>query len=423
MFGIQINDGTDITSKIVQENNEKVIDLYDWQERAIEFFEYHNNKAIFKVATGSGKTFLAIEIYKRILEKNPLAKCLVVVPKNVIIETGWYKEFYQSGFSIVDIGVFYGLTKEYSKITITNMQSIDKVAIDIFDVVIFDEIHNYTTKRLIKYVNHKFKYKIGLSATIERVDNRHWDLLKAFNYNVFSYSPHEAIRDGVLNPFDFYNIDVVMDDETYEEYLELTKKLNTILQVGGGFNKIMRSAEGTKYKMLSLMNKRKQLINNYDRKFDVVKKICLKHKGEKILIFNQYNSQTTKLYWHLLDVGIKARIIHSDVKKEQREKNLIDFKNDQFSVLLTSKVLDEGYNLPSISCAIIMAGDSTPRQTIQRMGRVLRKKKNKSVLYQIYCKGTMEEEQGLERGKLFKELSNFNKDYTYDLGKELILDD
>jgi hypothetical protein len=40
------------------------------------------------------------------------------------------------------------------------------------------------------------------------------------------------------------------------------------------------------------------------------------------------------------------------------------------------------------------------------MGRVLRKKEKESILYQVYCKGTMEEGQAGERAKLFKELSS-----------------
>jgi len=421
VFGIQIEDGSEKIPELVREQNQKAIELYDWQRHAINYFFSHNNKAIFEVTTGAGKTFCAIEILKKIHEKEPQLRCLIVVPKNVIMETGWYKELYNNGYSLAEIGVFYGMAKEYGRVTITNMQSLSKVAIELFDIVIFDEIHNYGTTRLLPYLEHNFKYKMGLSATVERMDNTHWTILKYFDYNMFKYTPHQAIQEGVLNPFKFYNIGVEMDLEAYEEYLELTQQLNTILMAGGGFAKLMRSKSGLRYKMLGLMNKRKQLVNNYKRKFDVVKLICEAYPTDKTLIFNQYNAQTNKLYWHLLESGVTARIIHSDIKKDERDKTLTDFKNDKFNVLLTSKVLDEGYNLPAISCGVIMAGDSTPKQTIQRMGRVLRRKKKISVLFQIYCKGTMEEDQAGERAKLFKELASEYNDYVYELHKPLVL--
>jgi len=82
--------------------------------------------------------------------------------------------------------------------------------------------------------------------------------------------------------------------------------------------------------------------------------------------------------------------------------------------VLASRILDEGYNLPKIDTAIIAAGNSTSRQTVQRMGRVLRKKKHPSNLYQIYCKDTIEETYASERSKLFKDLcSNYEK-YHYN---------
>ncbi len=418
-FGIQIDDGSEKLPQIVVEKNSQSIELYDWQRRAIEFFLNHH-KVIYEVSTGAGKTVCAIEILKKLLEVEPTLNTLIIVPKNVILETTWFKELYNAGFSLVDIGVFYGGIKEYGKkFTITNMQNLEKIQLEIFDVVCYDEIHNYGTKRLLKYVEHPFKYKIGLSATVERMDNAHWKIFEIFDYNIFKYTPNQALEEGVLNPFNFINIGVIMDEENYEKYTILTQEINMILQAGGGFKRIMRMASGLKFKMLKKMNERKELVNNYYRKFDVVKYICKKHRDDKIIVFNQFNKQTNKCYWHLLDEGIKARVMHSGISKEKRDENLIDFKNDKFNALLTSKILDEGYNLPSIDVGVIMAGDSTAKQTIQRMGRVLRRKNKPSNLYQVYCKETIEEEYGISRAKLFKELCNKYEQYTYD-GDELV---
>ena len=280
--------------------------------------------------------------------------------------------------------------------------------------ILVHNCHNYGTERLLPYLEHPFKYKIGLSATMERMDNNHFKIMEIFDYNIFKYTPQEALHDGVLNPFNFVNISVELDDESFNKYSVLTQEINIILQAGGGFNKLMRTHTGLKYKMLAKMNERKDLVNNYYKKFDVVKIICDKHRKDKMIIFNEFNKQTSKSYWYLLDIGVKACVVHSGVPKEKREQNLIDFRNDKYSVMLASKVLDEGYNLPKLDVAIIAAGNSTARQTIQRMGRVLRKKEKKSMLYQIYCRNTIEEEYAFKRAKLFKSLcSNYNEiNYT-----------
>lgn len=420
-FGIQIEDGSELLPKYVVDTNSTSVQLYDWQRRAMKCFFESNGRVLFEIVTGGGKTFCTIEIMKKLLEKNPELYTLIVVPKNVILEKTWYKELYDAGFSLKDIGVFYGSIKEYGKITITNMQSIEGVNLDIFDLVVWDEIHNFCTPRMMEYLNHDFKYMIGLSATIKRIDNAHKELLEIFNYNHFKYSPEDALDDEVLNPFNFINVGIVMDEQTNEKYLDLTQKINLILQAGGGFFKIMKSGSGLKYKMLSKLNERKDLVNNYKKKFAVMALLCMQHKKDKIIIFNEYNKQTSKAYWYLLDTNVRACVVHSGIPNDRREQNLIDFKNDKYNVVLTSKVLDEGYNLPKLDVAIIAAGNSTTKQTIQRMGRVLRKKKKRSMLYQLYCKNTIEEDYAVIRAKLFKGLcSNYNQ-YTYD--REMVLDE
>jgi superfamily II DNA or RNA helicase len=415
-FGILIDDGSKHIQPFVIDENTKSLELYDWQRRAINYFFKNDCNSIFEVTTGAGKTYCAIQIVKRIWELDPKVKVLIIVPKNVIMETGWYSELYEAGVSLVDIGVYYGNIKEYSKVTITNMQNLDRIAFEIFDCIIFDEIHNYGTERLLPYVSMKMKYKLGLSATLERMDNSHYKLLEIFNYNKFTYTPRDALDDGVLNPFNFFNISVELDGAERENYELLTEQINSIMQAGGGYKKIMRSNSGLKFKLLSKMTARKDLVNNYYKKFDVVKQIVNKHRNDKIIIFNEFNKQTSKSYWYLLDIGVRACVIHSDLPKEKREQNLMDFKNDKYNVILASKVLDEGYNLPKIDTAIIAAGNSTSRQTIQRMGRVLRRKKHTSNLYQVYCKDTIEENYAFERALLFKDLCSDYDSYHYEDG-------
>jgi superfamily II DNA or RNA helicase len=410
----------EIDYELNDEHQSRTIELREWQREAKKFFFENDGKCLFEVVTGGGKTFIAINILEDIFNEHPDYKALVVVPKNVILETGWYKEFVDYGFPIQDIGVYYGNVKEYSKVTLTNMQSIDKIPVEMFDVLLADEIHNYATKKMMKYINHPFKYKLGLTATLKRLDNKHIELMKSFDYNIYKYTPDEALFDKVLNPFEFFNIGVKLDAETMREYLELTQQLNTVFKKGGSYESVMRTGGPLKLKMLTLMNKRKVMINNYSEKFEIATELILKHKDNKVIVFNQFNDQTSRLYWYLLDYSVDCRVLHSGVRKEQREQNLIDFRNDKYSVLLTSKVLDEGYNLPKLDVAIIMAGDTSDRQTVQRMGRVLRKKKGvTSKLYQIYCKDTVEERSASKRSVMFKSLSSNYKDVVFSTKNDL----
>ena len=60
--------------------------------------------------------------------------------------------------------------------------------------------------------------------------------------------------------------------------------------------------------------------------------------------------------------------------------------------MVTSKVLNEGVNIPQANVAIIMAGSGTVREHVQRLGRILRRQKDKhALLYEMITEDTVEE--------------------------------
>jgi superfamily II DNA or RNA helicase len=316
------------------------------------------------------------------------------------------------------------MEKIYVKIKSINKQKKKEF---VYDIGIAGNHNYFANKMLIHNCHHaaskimygeitrrEFKYKIGLTATIERLDNDHHKLIQWFKYNTFSYDTGEAIDDGVINEFDFINIGINLDIRAREEYDGYTNSIKKILAENNGLKHIRRVGGKPWFTFLGLLNKRKMLVNNYEKKFDVAKEICLKHKNDKILVFNQYNEQTNKMYWHLLDVGIVAATMHSNVEEKTKQQRLDDFRNDKLNILLTTKILDEGYNVPKTDVAVILASDSGSRQLIQRMGRVLRKKDKTSSIYNVYCKDTFEENNVNKRIKFFKGLSSNYKDYYWE---------
>ncbi len=60
--------------------------------------------------------------------------------------------------------------------------------------------------------------------------------------------------------------------------------------------------------------------------------------------------------------------------------------------MVTSKVLNEGVNVPEANVAIVLSGSGSVREHVQRLGRILRKAENKrAVLYELVAAGTAEE--------------------------------
>jgi len=84
-------------------------------------------------------------------------------------------------------------------------------------------------------------------------------------------------------------------------------------------------------------------------------------------------------------------ITHETNIKERRFW-LEAFNKGDVLALATSKVLNEGVNIPDASVAIILSGSGSSREHIQRLGRILRKKGDKqAVLYEVVARNTTEE--------------------------------
>jgi len=60
-------------------------------------------------------------------------------------------------------------------------------------------------------------------------------------------------------------------------------------------------------------------------------------------------------------------------------------------VLVTSRVLNEGVDLPSADVAIVLSGTQTVREHVQRLGRILRPQEGKrAILYELVVADSVE---------------------------------
>jgi superfamily II DNA or RNA helicase len=59
--------------------------------------------------------------------------------------------------------------------------------------------------------------------------------------------------------------------------------------------------------------------------------------------------------------------------------------------LVTSKVLNEGVDVPDANVAVIISGSGSVQEHVQRLGRILRPKEGKLArLYEVVSEGTAE---------------------------------
>ena len=83
--------------------------------------------------------------------------------------------------------------------------------------------------------------------------------------------------------------------------------------------------------------------------------------------------------------------ITHQTKVRERSEILSRFNEGHYRAVVTSKVLNEGVDIPEANVAIVISGSGSVREHVQRLGRILRKKGGKSaILYELVTANTSE---------------------------------
>ncbi|MCA9560033.1 MAG: ATP-dependent helicase, partial [Myxococcales bacterium] len=104
------------------------------------------------------------------------------------------------------------------------------------------------------------------------------------------------------------------------------------------------------------------------------------------IVFTQNNSTAYEVSRRFL-----VPVITHQTKPSERSALLEGFADGTFGALATSKVLNEGVDVPDANVAIVISGSGSVREHVQRLGRILRKAGDKqAVLYELVAAGTAE---------------------------------
>ncbi|MFB6361553.1 MAG: helicase-related protein, partial [Halobacteriales archaeon] len=134
-------------------------------------------------------------------------------------------------------------------------------------------------------------------------------------------------------------------------------------------------------------HERRQLAASNPAKADEVAAIIREHPGQKALVFVEYLEQGDRLAEELEVPFISGRTPHAE-----RGRRFEEFRAGDRSVLIVSRVGDEGLDLPSAEVAIAASGlGGSRRQGAQRAGRTMRPV-GRALLYVLATRGTREEE-------------------------------
>ncbi|MDP2215909.1 MAG: helicase-related protein, partial [Methanolobus sp.] len=145
-------------------------------------------------------------------------------------------------------------------------------------------------------------------------------------------------------------------------------------------------------------NKARDIALNSASKIEKFREILKEHNDSRLFIFTEHN----KLVYRISKEFLIPAITYRTPGKERNE--ILDrFRSGEYRAVVTSKVLDEGIDVPEADVGVILSGTGSGRAFIQRLGRILRKKEGKqAVLYEIVSAETSEINTAKRRNKALK---------------------
>ena len=190
-----------------------LIEAREWQKNALRKWITNNNRGVVSVATGGGKTIFAFMAFREL--KND-SKLLVTVPTEALQDQWIVNITEELGIPENQIGLLNSKStdkniKKANVIIINSARNLsisDEMKKNVFLVV--DECHRSGSYENSKSLIGPWGSTLGLSATPERQYDDGFDryIKETLGDVVFKYGVSEAIRDGVLTPFDLVNIEV-----------------------------------------------------------------------------------------------------------------------------------------------------------------------------------------------------------------------
>lgn len=377
-------------------------DLYDYQNKAIEEWINNQHTGLLEMATGTGKTVTALAALEKLSHNFDKLLTIIVVPQNELLYQ-WEEDIDAAGGTTLKCfsnnskwesvlkkrirylnnakdGDFHILVTRDTFISDRFLKVIKSVNFNI--LLIADEVHTFgsdTLRKNYKELNELFPYKLGVSATPFRKSSSETNqLVNFFDRVVFSYTLKEAIDNGYLNHYEYYPQLLFFDSESLKNYRK-TFYDNKESIVNNDLSAINLIEKVTSTIINSSISKVELLLEDIRSKDEDFQSIVYCSPGGYNNTLQKYDERHIDYVSSELGKleGIKLRKVRSQVKPEERQEILSQFKDKELNLLVAIKCLDQGINLKGVTDAYVLSSTDSETEFIQRRGRILRMEEGK----------------------------------------------
>jgi len=364
-----------------------------YQSEAIERWIGHAGRGVVVLPTGAGKTVVALMAIER-----TRLRTVVVVPTIELLYQ-WREAIVQRlGVAASKVGVVGDGRKEWRSITVTTYASaaMPSARIGQTGLLICDEAHHLPSQAYAEIARRSnAPYRLGLTATPERADGQHRELYALLGPEVYRRTPADLSEEGHLARYDEKRIFVSLSPDEQLRYEALmgewkwflASKRHQLARGGDFFGELIRrsGSDPQARRALQAHHQARMIALNADAKLGEVERLLEQHRRDKVIVFSEYNALVDTMSARLALPSITYR-----TAAEERKGTLDAFRAGEYSKIVTGRVLNEGVDVPDANVAIVVSGSSTKREYIQRLGRVIRPKAERALLYEIITRHTGE---------------------------------
>lgn len=368
---------------------------FPYQREALDAWRARRYRGVVVLPTGAGKTYVAT---LAILSRQ--RSTLVVVPTLDLLNQ-WY-DVLAAAFG-VPVGIVGGGYHEVLDLTVTTYDSahlhMDRFG-DRFGLVIFDECHHLPSPSYATAARMCLApFRLGLTATPERSDDRgNEDTIGPVVYR----KDITELSGAYLAAYETVPLEVQLSPAEREEYdrarglyLDFLRAHQIRMASPDGWSRflMLSSQSDAGRRAFAAYRRQKQLALAAPGKIAYLARLLHQHRADRTIVFTEDNATVYAISRRFLLPAITHQ-----TKVKERSKILAAFNKGELSAVVTSKVLNEGVNVPEANVAIVLSGSGSVREHVQRLGRILRKSEGKTaVLYELVAAGTTEERTSEKR--------------------------
>lgn len=315
--------------------------LRDYQQKGVDTIRDAlrlNDSVIYVLPTGGGKTALASIMAGGASARGK--RCLFLVHRRELIKQT------QDAFTLA--GIHYGTiqagrpTDPFARVHIASIQTVVRRLERLIrpDLLIVDECHHARAKNWSKVIQWAGCKTVGLTATPCRLDGK--GLRGHFDEIVMGPKMAELIKAGWLADYRIYAPSVVD-----------TSGLHT------------RAGDFKREELEALMDKGAIIGDAVDH----YKRIA---PGKQTIVFGVSIKHALRLSEAFNKAGVVSSYIYGDMATRERDRIVEDFRRERIRVLTNVDIVGEGFDLPSVHCAILQRPTKSLSLYLQQIGRCLR---------------------------------------------------